>query len=288
MKRLLLLALLLPAARPALDDSSCSPIDFLEAGAPATDSSITLTWPRPYNWDDDSMTYHGRYSESDPGADDPMDSWWGSATPIQGLPDPQAMIPDQWETHVVTGLLPGRTYYFFLRVEESDGSWNQHPGGNVASGATAADPVLPGTPAGLAGTPLGPNSIRCTWTASGDDGAVGTVAGYSVKVSTNPDTSVPATWWAGAAPATATNPLLAPSGSPDEVTVGNLQASTTYTIGLRALDDGGNPSAIAFVSATTTAGGGASSGASEGSGCAAGALPSAVGLLALLVLARRR
>lgn len=89
-------------------------------------------------------------------------------------------------------------------------------------------------------------SLTLDWTATGDDGNVGTAAAYDLRYSTaRPDTTTQATfttWWNAATVATGL-PTPAVAGTAQSVTVtptGGFLPGTTYYFVFRARDEAGN------------------------------------------------
>jgi hypothetical protein len=89
----------------------------------------------------------------------------------------------------------------------------------------------------------GPDTLQIVWTATGDDGAIGTAASYQIRVSTAPITL--ANW--GAANVVGPAPLPLPSGSRQGFTVRGLSSDTTYYIAMIAADEAGNTSTLSNV-----------------------------------------
>ncbi|HKQ58094.1 MAG TPA: FlgD immunoglobulin-like domain containing protein [Candidatus Eisenbacteria bacterium] len=89
----------------------------------------------------------------------------------------------------------------------------------------------------------GQDSIVLVWTAPGDDGQVGTAAGYEVRFSTSPINE--ASW----ASATLINgpPTPQPAGTRQSMPVRSLTNGTTYWFGIKTVDDVGNWSGISNV-----------------------------------------
>ena len=85
---------------------------------------------------------------------------------------------------LVTGLSPGTTYYFRIRVRvEVTNQWSALS--NLTSAYALQDTLLPGgvtNLTALTGTDSGEVTLR--WTAPGDDSTTGTLASYVVKYST--------------------------------------------------------------------------------------------------------
>jgi phosphodiesterase/alkaline phosphatase D-like protein len=94
------------------------------------------------------------------------------------------------------------------------------------------------------------NSVRLTWTATGDDSLSGTAAQYDLRYSTS---TITAANFASATRATGLPTPGAP-GAAESFTVTGLQPSTLYWFALKAGDDAGNWSLISnVISVTTTA-----------------------------------
>jgi len=93
-------------------------------------------------------------------------------------------------------------------------------------------------------------TVTLTWTASGDDGDVGTAAQYDLRYSTSPLT---ASNWNDATPVT-TVPTPLPSGTIQQCSVESLGASTTYYFAIRAADEAANWSGLSNVVSVTTPG----------------------------------
>jgi hypothetical protein len=96
------------------------------------------------------------------------------------------------------------------------------------------------------------HSITLSWTATGDDGAVGTAAQYDVRHALTPienDND-----FSNATEATG-EPVPSTSGSQESFDVTGLPSGTTHYFALKVIDDGFNTSALSnSVSATTVAG----------------------------------
>lgn len=91
-------------------------------------------------------------------------------------------------------------------------------------------------------------SVTLRFTATGDDGATGRAARYDVRVSTSPLT---ASNWAQATQL-AGEPIPALPGTLESFRLTGLAASTTYYLGVRAIDNAGNSGALSNVVTLTT------------------------------------
>ena len=97
-------------------------------------------------------------------------------------------------------------------------------------------------------------SVGLHWTATGDDGYVGTASSYRLRYSTNSVGSDTTGWWNNATSVSSGLPTPSPSGSSDSTRVTGLQEGTTYFFVIRAVDDGLNESGFSNVAVHTTAG----------------------------------
>ena len=110
------------------------------------------------------------------------------------------------------------------------------------------DDVPPGPIADLATGMAASNSIALTWTATGDDGAVGRAMTYDVRYSTSP---IAESDFSQAARATRP-PAPGNPGSHETMEVGSLAAATTYFFAVKALDEWGNPGPLGGTASGTT------------------------------------
>ncbi len=108
------------------------------------------------------------------------------------------------------------------------------------SNGGASDFIPPSTVSDLAAAPGGfPGEVRLTWTAPGDDGAIGTASAYEMKVSLSSINS--GNFAAATDLETWTNePLPKPAGAAETLFVFGLAPSTTYFFALEAIDDAAN------------------------------------------------
>ncbi len=110
------------------------------------------------------------------------------------------------------------------------------------------DEVAPDPVVDLAASNPDSNTIDLMWTASGDDGMLGTADAYDIRYSTAPITEAN---FDAATPA-ANPPDPQPAGSAETFTVTGLESSTTYWFALKVLDRRPNYSAMSNVVTATT------------------------------------
>ena len=121
---------------------------------------------------------------------------------------------------------------------------------NALGALDAADDLIPPSPvADLAVVGAGMASVTLTFTATGDDGTLGTADFYDIRFSTTPIvTEADFT----AAQLASGEPAPQPAGSTETATVSGLNFGTTYYFALKVVDDGGNASELSNVVSATT------------------------------------
>ena len=149
---------------------------------------------------------------------------------------------------VIDNLTQNTTYYFAIKT--SDERPNTSGLSNVASGQTLPDTIAPGAVTSLTITKAKSSALRLAWIASGDDGDDGTATSYDIRYRTaGPITEGN---WASAMQVTG-EPVPAQSGYHRSMWITGLSASTTYYVGIKAIDEVSNASTIATASAATPA-----------------------------------
>jgi subtilisin family serine protease len=123
---------------------------------------------------------------------------------------------------------------------------------NVANALGApplpTDSTAPNAVGDLAAGDATQTSVTLSWTATGDDGALGTSYLYDLRFSTAPIT--PGNW--SSATLVVGLPLPQASGATESVTVNRLQPGTTFYFALRAVDEAGNASDLSNVAVAAT------------------------------------
>lgn len=105
--------------------------------------------------------------------------------------------------------------------------------------ALQPDSIAPSDPGKVRPTHYSSHALRVQFPAAGDDGAAGSASYYDVRVSTSPISLGNF----NAATKVATKITPAPAGSFIETVVSGLSPNRTYYVGVRAMDEVGNPSA---------------------------------------------
>jgi chitodextrinase len=111
------------------------------------------------------------------------------------------------------------------------------------------DPIPPAGIIDLAGSDVRATKVTLAWTATGDDGGVGSANAYDLRYSTSAitdDTSF------NAATQVADMSSPGPAGTGESFTVNGLTANTTYYFAIKAVDEAGNRSALSNVVSAAT------------------------------------
>jgi len=121
---------------------------------------------------------------------------------------------------------------------------------NVYNMMSGLDSIPPARVGNLAVESTGSNTVSLTWTATGDDGAVGTASIYDLRYSTS------GIYWSNFETATQAlgEPRPKPTGSPESFTVTGLSFNTRYYFGLVVEDEQGNRSWLSNLPNGTTLG----------------------------------
>jgi len=122
---------------------------------------------------------------------------------------------------------------------------------NVFKALTGMEPVLESIDPAAAVLSVGSvthNSVTLNWLATGDDGQDGQAFLYDLRYSNGP--TLPESAWGDATHASG-EPFPQPAGTPESLTLEGLLAETEYTLGLKIIDESGNTSTLAVITATT-------------------------------------
>ena len=223
-------------------DQSPPAITDVRLGTTApTANTVSVQWTIPIDDSGPLAGYLVRYSASTPFNFD-------TATPYT-LHAPQSS--GTTASLIIDGLVPGTIYHVAVKAMDAIGQLGALS--NVLDASTAApsaDTIAPAPIADLAVFPGATTSasLLLTWTATGDDGSIGTAAAYDVRYAMFPLTPVnfgQGTVVAAAAPG--------PSGHAQELLVAGLTSNTNYYFAIQAIDDGGRRSGLSNVAVGRTA-----------------------------------
>ncbi|MFH1460572.1 MAG: putative Ig domain-containing protein [Candidatus Omnitrophota bacterium] len=146
-----------------------------------------------------------------------------------------------------------------IKFYYDDGSvgGNIHSGGDDDAGfygeffadeIVVTDTTSPQAVTNLAVASTTTNSVNLSWTAPGDDGAVGTATSYDVRYST---AIINTSNWASATQATG-EPSPSVAGTSQTMTISGLSAQTTYYFTIKTSDEAANISLLSNVASDTT------------------------------------
>ncbi|HVL89167.1 MAG TPA: S8 family serine peptidase [Actinomycetota bacterium] len=116
------------------------------------------------------------------------------------------------------------------------------------TGSPVVDTTPPGAIGDLSPASVTESSVTLSWTATGDDGAVGRASFYDIRYSTTPISA--ANFDAATPVPNAPEPL--PSGSAESFAVTGLVPNTQHYFAVKAIDDGANYGPISNVPSATT------------------------------------
>ncbi|HEX7879606.1 MAG TPA: putative glycoside hydrolase [Candidatus Eisenbacteria bacterium] len=218
--------------------------------AAITDLAITRTWNNSAevgwtNVGDDGTTGQAiqvevRYSTSPITAAN-----WGQASVASSSPIPE--LPGLTQTHIVTNLLSGQTYYFAAKTKDLSGNWGAIS--NVVSGLTVpGDVVGPAAITNLSVIATTATTATIQWTATGDDGSIGTASSYDIRYL--PNLLSETTWGQGSQ--VVGEPVPTPAGSVQQLTLYGLSPSAVYAVGIKVSDEMPNTSPLSNVAVIST------------------------------------
>lgn len=209
--------------------------------AEATPTTITIHWTSPGDdgLDGTASEYDIRYSTSPiTGAN------WDAASQATGEPSPQTA--GQAESFTLTGLTPSTEYYIAVKAADEVPNWSALS--NVITVSTLDEDNPPERITSFAVTGNTSSTVGLTWSAPGDDGAVGTATSYDIRYSTSLITAANF----DAASEVTGEPSPSAAGSTETFTVTGLNPGTQYYFAIKAADEVPNWSTMSNVVSTTT------------------------------------
>ena len=211
-----------------------------------SDTMILLTWIA--TGDDSTAGTAHQYALGYGTSKDAVSNWNGAEMTVAvDLPTPEP--PDTEQAHWVTGLQPGTTYFFNLRIADEIFQWSESSNIDSATTTIVLDSIPPDPIAELATVGVGETSITLSWTASGDDSSSGTASQYDIRYAT---TLIADSTWDDALPV-AWPPTPQAAGAAESFTIYDLTAATTYYMAMKVADEMPNWSALSDVDSATTA-----------------------------------
>ncbi len=183
----------------------------------------------------------GRY------ANDPLGQMTIQEETVFASPAAQTSV-NRWGDYTNMTVDPTDGTTFWYVNEYSNGSWDWST--RVAHFVFEIDTVPPDAITDLAVSNAFANNVILTWTATGDDGTVGTASSYDIRYSTSPITD--ANWDNATVYPNTIHPQA--SGSTEVDTLTGLDFATTYYFAIKAIDNLGNPSPISNSPMGTTDG----------------------------------
>jgi outer membrane protein assembly factor BamB len=205
-------------------------------------TSVTITWTAPGDDGDIGLAsgYILKYSTTGPIT---SENWENATTYIQSW---TPSSPGTVESETVAGLTPDTSYWFAIVAFDEVPNY----GGlsNVLS-LTTPEGIPPDSVTDLAVVGQNSTSIILSCTAPGDDGSSGHASYYVVKYSSEGPITAQ-NWDDVASSVRFENPLAA--GETEMLTIGGLQANTSYWFAIVAFDDVPNPSALSNIAYGST------------------------------------
>lgn len=200
----------------------------------ANESTVNLAWT---SVGDDEQTGTAQSYElrmalypTDPyGWDD-----WDLIT-LNGKP----LAAGQTQSHAVTGLDQDSVHVFRLVVRDEAGNASEISLPVIATTATQHDSTAPDPITDLTIWSSDGSHLEVSWTASGDDGALGQAASYEVRYST--ELITPANWDAATSGATGASTA---TGERLNADINSLSPDTVYHLAVRMSDEQGNRSLL--------------------------------------------
>ena len=162
----------------------------------------------------------------------------------EGYGDPDGIDGDIREPDVtITGGTVGSGSSRLMVVSDSDGNWRAH-----LSARPTFDEGMPGMPEELQAVEVTQTQVMASFVAPGDDGDIGTVSGYEIRISAGEP--ITEDNFEDATPTSATVAPDAP-GSVQLVVVEELLPRPNYYIAIRAYDECFNYGPVASLHVTT-------------------------------------
>jgi len=168
------------------------------------------------------------------------------------LTGPSPGVPGHHERFAITGLQPNTAYFIAVRSKDQAGNWSNLSNRVQASTTDGPPPPADTTPPeaidDLAQNEIGPDYVNLTWTAPGDDGAIGTASSYDLRHASFPITT---NTWDVATPVS-DEPSPRAVGGSESLRVDGLAVGVMHYFALKAFDEAGNGSILSNVLQVST------------------------------------
>jgi chitodextrinase len=232
------------ASTTTADHAPAAVTDLRSIGS--TDTSIMLRWTMPEDDSGSIASYVVKYTSSAAVGAITTEEEFDGPDVVTYLSQPQRDMTLQpyTETLEVSGLDFNTTYWFSVKAREMDVAEKLGPLSNSPQATTSAavpDTTKPNPITDLRVVPTGTTSrsLQLSWTATGDDGSVGTATTYDVRYATFELTAANFTL---GTPVVASPPNAA--GAAEQMTLQGqgLASNTQYFVAIKAIDEAGNAS----------------------------------------------
>lgn len=199
--------------------------------ANVTHNSVNITWSAPADNGTDITSgpvigYEIRYSSAEI-----TNVTWQFATISTNQITPS--MPGAKEEYEVTGLHPETNYYFAVKARDERPNWGWISNSPNATTLSEPDITPPGAITDLKAQDPTETTIDLTWTASGDDGLVGTATYYDIRYSTATITDL--TW--PSASQCSNEPVAQSAGNAELFQITGLTPDTTYYFAIKVGDE---------------------------------------------------
>jgi len=212
---------------PAYTEDVYAPAAVTDLAAAPTGGNVRITWTAVGN---DGLVGQAATSDLRWSEATIQSANFEAANRVAGVPVPGPV--GAAEQFLVSGLTPGRTYHFAMRVNDAAGNASALSNEAIAQ-LSGSDTTAPAAIADLSVSAVDRSSVTLAWTAPGDDGASGQVEQYDVRYSTAPidaDNFGQATPFPGPA-----SPVA--GGQAESLRVTGLTLGQSYHFAVKAADE---------------------------------------------------
>ncbi|MCP4599154.1 MAG: S8 family serine peptidase [Proteobacteria bacterium] len=226
-----------------IEDQGCNQNSYItisefEVYRSTPDFDVDLFWIAPGDdgWSGTASMYdlrHANYPITD-------DNFLDAQQILIDIPRDSGML----EIVQITPLTWEEDHFFAIKTVDESNNWSAIS--NVASISSSSVPPAPVSDLTVSGADM--NSLSLAWTATGDNGFLGTASAYEMRYM---EEAIDNDNWATAI-SVVDVPIPAESGDPESMTVSGLNSNTTYYFALKVIDDLGISSLISNVAVGET------------------------------------